>query len=347
MKFHILFKEKTGPAGGGNQFLKALKEDLERQGVYVSNAREADCILFNSYPFGAESLFFEVLKLKLRYPKKIILYRIDGPISIYREKDREIDQIISLFNTLFSDGTIYQSQWSKEQNKELFSIAAPYEAIIYNAPNPSFFNTTNKEKFTSDKKIKLVGSSWSTHKNKGFPLFQWLDEHLDFSRYEMTFIGNSPVTFRNITVLPPLPSEQLAQELKKHDIYIFASRIESCSNALIEALSCGLPALAPNFSSNPEIVGQGGELFENESDILVKLKLVSEDYFSYQNQIRIANLDQRAGEYQAFAHKIYTDTQKGDYTPKRVDLKCLLLFCKLELIIGKWKILNIVKNVRK
>jgi len=60
---------------------------------------------------------------------------------------------------------------------------------------------------------------------------------------------------------------ELAKELKSSDIFIFTSRIESCSNALLEALHCGLPVVAPNSSSNPEVVGKRGLLYSTVEEI--------------------------------------------------------------------------------
>ena len=76
---------------------------------------------------------------------------------------------------------------------------------------------------------------------KGFKTFKWLDENLDFERYSMTFMGNIPddITFRNIQHQPPVTSEKLAPVLKQHDVYLAASYLEPCSNALVEALASG------------------------------------------------------------------------------------------------------------
>ena len=37
MRIHINFEIKAGAAGGGNQFLKALKYYLEKQGLYETS----------------------------------------------------------------------------------------------------------------------------------------------------------------------------------------------------------------------------------------------------------------------------------------------------------------------
>lgn len=87
---------------------------------YEENPEETEAILFNSYPSGSEYLFERILNIKQRYPNKIIISRFDGPISVFRGKNKELDEIIKLFNKLFVDGIVFQSDWCKKQNKKTF-----------------------------------------------------------------------------------------------------------------------------------------------------------------------------------------------------------------------------------
>ena len=116
---------------------------------------------------------------------------------------------------------------------------------------------------------------------KGFNVYKFLDDTLDFGRYEMTFVGRSPIKFNRIQHVPPQPSEELAEVLRQHDIFVTASRNDPCSNALIEALHCGLPAVVRNDGGHPEIVGEAGELFEDERDVLDAIGKVAQNYEYY------------------------------------------------------------------
>ena len=51
MKINIYFKLKDGAWGGGNQFLKAIREYMIRVDCYEEDYRKADIILFNSHQF--------------------------------------------------------------------------------------------------------------------------------------------------------------------------------------------------------------------------------------------------------------------------------------------------------
>lgn len=338
MKIHIFYSFQKGPWGGGNQFLKALKKEFERTGVYESDFNKADAVVFNSH-HNLESCF----QIKRKYPNKIIMYRLDGPISSVRGKDKEIDRIIAMFNKLFVDGIIFQSSWCKKQNKKLFGISSKYEIVVHNAPDNKIFNKKAKKEFNPNQKIKLIAVSWSSNWRKGFNVYKYLDENLDFSRYKMTFIGNSPIEFKNIKYIKPVSSEKLAKILKQNDVFITASQNDPCSNSLIEALSHGLPAVALNDGGHPEIVQEGGELFRNKEDVIEKIEKIAKNYQNYQSQIPEFSIKKTAQNYYKFIERIYNDVSEHKYQPKKITFSTKFNFYKMRLMILKWKGLNRLK----
>lgn len=327
-KIHILYEFVEGPWGGGNQFLKALREYFRKTGVYSENPEDADVILFNSYPFGSEYLFNFVLKLKKNLDK-ILIHRVDGPISYVRGKDKILDEIIFQFNELFADGTIFQSGWSREKNSEIGMIKSPYEIIIINAPDPTIFNHDHKK--TVDEKIKLIATSWSANIRKGFDIYRYLDKHLDFNKYEMTFVGNSPIQFKKIKWIKPVTSQELAKILKEHDIFIIASTNDPCSNSLIEALHCGLPVVARNDGGHPEITGEAGELFEDEKGAIDAIEKVAQDYGHYQTRINLPSFDVVGERYYKFAKNIHEDYLNDNYHPKQMNLLNTIKFINIKM----------------
>jgi glycosyltransferase involved in cell wall biosynthesis len=131
-----------------------------------------------------------------------------------------------------------------------------------------------------------------------------MDRHLNWDRYEMTFVGNSPIKFANIRMIPPLPSAELANIFRQHDIYITASYPDPCSNALIEALSCGLPAVAYNGGGHPELVGAGGLLFDRPEHIPQLIERIVSHYDTFQASLPVFDIAAVAEQYHAFAECI-------------------------------------------
>lgn len=347
MKIHILHNLREEPWGGGNQFLKALRGEWIRQGVYASTPDEADAILINSYPFGAEGLFDRLWRLKYRHPDKVVIYRLDGPISLIRQKDRDVDRIIRVWNDLIADGIIFQSVWCQEQNRHTCGITSPYQTVIHNAPDPTIFHPSSLPALPALPTLpalpsKLIATSWSSNPRKGFDIYKFLDEHLDFTRYDMTFVGNSPIEFKHIKIMKPVSSQELCAILGTHNIFITASKADPCSNSLIEALTCGLPAVARNDGGHPELVQTGGELFEGTHDVLEKIDLVANNLAYYRTRLPVFDLREVARRYQAFAQQIFDDAQAARYVPKCANRLGLL---KLKKMVFEWKTKNVCKRL--
>jgi glycosyltransferase involved in cell wall biosynthesis len=331
LRIYINFRTLDFPHGGGNQFLKALSKQFRCMNVYAENPKEAGCILINSHQY-----FSEALKLKIRFPDKIFIHRIDGPMRIYNRPGDYRDAIVNLANKYIADAAVFQSKWSQNSNHELGLLAKSLETVIHNASSPEIFNRTGRIAFSENRKIRLIAASWSPNLNKGFETYKWLDENLDFEKYQMTFIGNSPVKFKNIKHLPPVNSAALAENFKQNDIFIFASQIEACSNLLLEALSCGLPAIAPDSSSNPEIVKTGGELFNQPSQIPNLIEKIAADYARYATSIKSPSIEETGRAYYDFILKVFEEIkQKPRKNFSRLNYLCLIgrvLFWK---ILGK------------
>jgi len=337
LKIHILHKIREGPWGGGNQFLKSLREVFRSRGIYEERPEKADAILFNSHQ-ALEKAF----DIKKANPAVLFVHRVDGPVSPIRDSNRVIDETIFRVNQALADGTVFQSVWSMEKNRDMGMPSNRFETVVLNAPDPGIFNRTGKAPFEPGRKTRLVNTSWSPNMNKGFDVYQWLDEHLDFARYEMTFIGRSPFAFKNIRSLNPLPSMGLARELKKHDIFITASRNDPCSNSLIEALHCGLPALGFRDGGHPEIIGRGGELFDRPEEIPGLLERMRSRYPELQAAVHAPGLEQVSAAYEAFIKRIYRAREEGLYTPKRLGPG---KWVRGRAFLLKWGILRKMENL--
>jgi glycosyltransferase involved in cell wall biosynthesis len=335
MKVHILYPFVAGPWGGANQFLKAIRDYLIIHGYYTNNMYSADIILFNSSPMGLTFSLNKIRDLKIKYPNKIFINRIDGPVFFIRNRNLIIDKAFYLFNKSFCDGTIFQSNWSREKNYILGMQKNKFETTVLNASNDKLFNNKNKRRFNPNKKIKIIATSWSSNMKKGFETYKWLDENLDFNKYEMTFVGNSPINFQNIIYKEPMNSEVLVLELKQHDIFITASQSDPCSNSLIEAIHCGLPAIGLNDGGHTEIIGTRGEVFNEKEEIPKLLELITQNYERYEFSMKLPTINEVGKLYYDFMNSIYISTVNKNYTPKSMSY---FIYLKIKLYIYLWKL---------
>ena len=312
---HILSEFIEGPWGGGNQFQKALRENLILKGKYSEDINKADVIIVNSHHWN--NRLWELFKLKRTNANVTIIHRVDGPVFIVRGSREQIlvDKTIIYFNRYIADGTIFQSDWSKKQCISIGMDDKKKQITIMNAPNPNIFYPAKKP--LEYKKIRLIATSWSGNMQKGFDVYQYLDNNLDFSKYEFTFIGNSPIKFNNIKHIQPLPSKELANRLREHDLFITASVNDPCSNSLIEAMHCGLVPIVRNSGGHPEIINNSGVLFNGEEDVLNKIKLAGKNKKSLRQSFDLMTIDSIVEKYikfsKSFIEKKINNPKKPSY----------------------------------
>ncbi len=292
-----IFREYVKPPyGGGNQFMLALRKELQAMDVRVLNNSVGEHI--DGYIF--DSLWFDMKLLdklaRLNQPR--VVHRIDGPIHLYRGKDKELDDRIFEINRDFATATVVQSlfTWRNILNTGYRPINP---VVIRNAPDPAIFNRDGKMPFDPARRIRLISSSWSNNPRKGGDAYSWLDNNLDWNKYEYRFIGNSSASFKAIRRFDAVPSAQLAQHLRECDIYITASQNDPCSNALIEALNCGLPAIYLKSGGHPELVGTGGLGFDDPAEIPALLERLTAHYAGFQACIPTHSIRQVAENYLA------------------------------------------------
>lgn len=287
--FHRL---EPAPTGGANQFLRALIGELERRGSRIEqnriSARTPAC-LFNSYNFDVERL------RRLRPETCRLVHRVDGPLAAYRGFDDGADARITRMNAELADATILQSRYSAEESRARgLELRAP--TIVPNAVDPQIFHPPMTPR-PRGRKTRLISTSWSPNPRKGGPTYRWLTEHLDHDRFEYTFVGQVSEQLPGARIIPPLPSRDLARVLREQDVFVTASVDDPCSNALLEALACGLPALFVESGGHSELVGDGGIGFASTAELLPALERLVGEYEEFRQRITVPSLSDVADRY--------------------------------------------------
>ena len=298
MKVYLHYKFINSGWGGGNQFLKALHKTLDKQNYISNDVNKANIIFFN-----AHQDIGNIIRLKRELPDKIFVQRMDGLYKLYNHKGDNRQDVSIRANEQIANATVFQNHWSRnEYLKYGLKDIKPY-AVIGNAPDKDIFHTNYIKKKSSI--TRLVCTSWSINKNKGFHYYKYLDDNLDFNKYSFTYIGKDPrIQFKNIKKIGPFDSPNLAKQLRKYDIFITGSKYECCSNSLLEALSSGLPAVGLDSGGTPEIIKDAGELFSSEDDIINSIDKVSNDINTYSSRINIRNINEITTEYIRFFQKL-------------------------------------------
>jgi glycosyltransferase involved in cell wall biosynthesis len=280
------------PYGGGNQFLLALAGELRGRGLDVelnTLSGGTPACLYNSFNFD-----FGRLRRFARDGVRMV-HRVDGPIGVYRGFDDGTDRRIVEINAL-ADTTILQSRYSLEKHREL-GLELRNPVVIHNSVDPAIFHPPAEREPLEGRRLRVVTTSWSDNPRKGSDVLTWLDRNLDFDAYELTFAGRTQQLFERIRVVAPLPSEPLADLLRTQDVFLAPSRDDPCSNALLEGLACGLPAVFLRSGGHPELVGDAGVGFDRAEDLPAALERLRDKLDERRAAIRVPALADVADRY--------------------------------------------------
>lgn len=149
------------------------------------------------------------------------------------------------------------SQYTAKQNKRYLGVKNI--TAIHNWIDTDVFIPAEKQKKDNKFKLLFVGN---LSRRKGSDLLPEIMSQLG-EQYELYFTGKTE--FYSDTNLPvnmlPLGEVRNQKELinlyQQSDAMLFPSRLEGLSLAAIEAQACGLPIIANNTSSMPEVVSDG------------------------------------------------------------------------------------------
>ena len=281
------------PTGGGHQFLRALVAELERRGVTVEHnriSRGTRACLLNSF-----NLDFRRLRRLARDDVRFV-HRVDGPIGTYRGFDDGTDARIAVINAELAAATVVQSRYSLDAHRALgIELVEPH--LIPNTVDPSIFHPPAEREPLDGRRVRVIVSSWSDNPNKGADVLSWLDAHLDHERYELTFAGRTDEVFEHVRVLGPIATEPLAAELRRSDVYLAPIRNDPCSNALLEALASGLPAVFRASGGHPELVGEGGVPFAEADESAEALDRLVAELDERRSAIRMRPIQEVADSY--------------------------------------------------
>ena len=144
------------------------------------------------------------------------------------------------------------------------------DETLYNSTvSPRFGRPRPRTPWHSGERLRVVISTWSTDDSKGFPAYREVDAAFVGRRdVELSLIGRAPagLKLRSIRVRGARRSSRLAEYLKRQHVLLQLTQWESCSNALIEGLNCGLPAVYLESGANPEMAEPYGVPYRGDLD---------------------------------------------------------------------------------
>lgn len=260
---------RRSPWGGGSQFLTVFADYLDAAGHEVVHSLVPGIDVIVMLDPRHEDGGFDVSAIeayKKKNPRAKVLHRVNDTGKT--RGGLELDRLIINANRKVADHTVYISQWVQdyfssavmqttsdrlEQLNRLAEWRARPATVITNGCDSKVFYPSDRVKenclSAMSRPRHLVTHHWSDNPSKGLDLYAHIDEILENggSFYSFTYIGRFPSSYKpkseRFRILPPLYGKELANELRRYDIYVTAARWEACGMHHVEAAACGLPII--------------------------------------------------------------------------------------------------------
>jgi glycosyltransferase involved in cell wall biosynthesis len=282
------------PYGGGSHFVTAMVDYLLKKNhkvVFHLNDSDIDvAFLVDPRPGDIGYSINHILNYKQQVNPRIkILHRVN---ECDKRKDSDFMDNLLVQTSKYTDKTIFISEWLKKYFIDKEFKNAVSSKVIYNGCNLNHFHP--KENKSKNRKIKLVTHHWSDNWLKGFDLYKFIDQNIVGEAYEFTYIGRYCKDYQpeNTNLISPLWGSTLGEEIRKHDIYVTASRFEPCGMHHVEGAASGLPVIYyKDCGGINELCLNHGEEYKSFDDFKDKLELVSSNLDLYKEKISYQNLD--------------------------------------------------------
>ena len=294
MKISLGAKPRSGPWGGGNQFVIAFVEYLKARGdevVFDLNDPDIDLLfLFDPLKGSANATFQyrEIINYLLNVnPEALVVHRVNECDE--RKGTTGVNaQLIK--GNFCADHTIFISGWLRDLLLAQ-GFDTPSLNVVFNGADTRVFNSQGYSFPGPGEKIRFVTHHWGANRMKGFDVYERLDDMIGATdlgeKIEFCYIGNLPegFTFKHTRTLPPTSGAELADLIRKNHIYITASQNEPAGMHHVEAGNCGLPLLFRESGALPEYCEGFGVSF-NAENFPERLEKILNEYPSFAKKIK-------------------------------------------------------------
>jgi glycosyltransferase involved in cell wall biosynthesis len=294
MRIGLLYAHTNKPWGGVNTFFRAFASRAARDAnvVLADVPYRADIVLSVGHFYAPGRMLTErqVCNISNGLPpwhprglfggcgsKARLVWRLDGLRSVYAGGDVGRADSVLVRNLPLGTGTVFQSRFSQYCFDRAGYTHPRPDVIIHNGAAEHLFYPAGVS-LQKGRKIVLVSNSWSTNESKGFEV---LKAFATLGGVEVRHVGRWPQELDpgGVRLLGARTEPEIADILRMADFFLFSSQFDACSNAVVEALACGLPVIYHRSGGTPELCQDGrfGVGFGNDDDAVCDPRVVMDE----------------------------------------------------------------------
>lgn len=276
---------RKGSWGGANQWTTQLTKYFKAQGwkVRYDLKRPVDVIMMTHTGISGDTSFGlpQVTDFKKKYPQVPCVHRINDNDRRKGNEGKVMQIWLQQSNTV-ADHTVFVSEWLRDHHTESWFDTTKSHSVITPGADEDVFYPLQHSSYHPGGKLRLVTHHWSDNWNKGFDVYQQIDELLATQKnpeFELWIIGRWPaeIQWKVARTFPPASGMNLADLLHQCHGYVSASRYEPGAMHVAEGLQCGLPILYHRDSGGTVEQGERYGL-EIQDDLGKTLALFKKQY---------------------------------------------------------------------
>jgi teichuronic acid biosynthesis glycosyltransferase TuaC len=190
-------------------------------------------------------------------------------------------------------GIIAVSTKNKIENIEAGIASEDKCEVILNAVNDSLFykrcKSSSRNRLGYSDKDFIVAFVGQFSERKGVKILSNALTFLNDENIKALFIGNGSEMpdYKGTLFIGSLSHDLLPDYLNCADVFVLPSINEGCSNAIIEAMACGLPIISSDMLFNHDLLNKRNAILVNPRDINAianAIRLLKEDA-TYRNEL--------------------------------------------------------------
>lgn len=249
--------------GGTATFVKKFTKSIENSGIVVSYSFSFDFDVLFIVGDCPLSQYLQSLFVAKVFRKKII-QRLDGiytPSSSVGKLYWLYNFKIKIIHDYFADFVVYQSRYSKEVWETICHKKKTNWTIIYNGVDTKKIPARSLS--STGQLTKLITFAQFRRRDQIEPIVESV-KRLDPKAFSLDIYGSYTENLRplfeslpdNIRFMGKRQNEAMLKLLSTYDIFLFSDQ-SACPNSVLEAMAAGLPTVAFERGSIPELVESG------------------------------------------------------------------------------------------
>jgi len=259
-------------------FIKHQVETIEKLGIDVIKAVKRTRNPSGYFPFIFQSIYkllfcdYDIIHahyvphsalipamLKWIKKKPLIVTFHGDDARIFPFKNR-INRMLTMFVVNRSDKVIARSEEMKEVLEKL-GVANKKIVVLGAGVDTNLFHTINKNKAREDLELPktkyIILFVGRLHKLKGVELIYECARNMPETLFVMVGDGDVKTDLKNCIFVGERRHEEIPLWMSAADILVLPSYSEGLPNVVMEALSCGTPAIVTDVGGCPEVVRDG------------------------------------------------------------------------------------------